>query len=123
MVRRHWTGENYIAKRVCNGYRDGQPVWRQIFGVVNDVKHDGLAASARPQIFVPTMQFTYPFTTLAIRAKGDPAALANTIRREVAALDRNQPLLDVGTMEKVVYDSVADRRFQMTLLAIFAAVA
>jgi len=123
MARRYWPGENAIGKRVSIDYRDGQPVWRQIVGVVNDVKHDGLAASARPQIFVPTMQFTYPFTTLAIRAKGDPAALANTIRREVAALDRNQPLLDVGTMEKVVSDSVADRRFQMTLLAIFAAVA
>src|SRR5215510_15138545 len=123
MARRYWLGENAIGKRVCIDYRDGRPVWRQIVGVVNDVKHDGLAASARPQIFVPTMQFTYPFTTLAIRAKGDPAALANTIRREVATLDRNQPLLDVGTMEKVVSDSVADRRFQMTLLAIFAAVA
>jgi putative ABC transport system permease protein len=123
MARRYWPGENAIGRRVSIDYRDGQPVWLQIVGVVNDVKHDGLAASTRPQIFVPTMQFTYHFTTLAIRAKGDPAALANTIRREVAALDRNQPLNDVGTMEKVVSDSVADRRFQMTLLAIFAAVA
>src|SRR5262249_23502026 len=123
MVRRYWPGENAIGKRVSIDYRDGHPVWSQIIGVVNDVKHDGFAASARPQIFVPTMQSTYPFTTLAIRAKGDPAALANTIRREVAALDRNQPLIDVGTMEKVVSDSVADRRFQMTLLSIFAAVA
>jgi putative ABC transport system permease protein len=123
MVRRYWPGENAIGKRVSIDYRDGHPVWRQIIGVVNDVKHDGFAASTRPQIFVPTMQSTYPFTTLAIRAKSDPAALANTIRREVEALDRNQPLLDVGTMEKVVSDSVADRRFQMTLLAIFAAVA
>ncbi len=123
MARRYWPGEDAIGKRVSIDIRDGRPVWRQIVGVVNDVKHDGLAASTRPHIFAPTMQLTYPFTILAIRAKGDPAALTNTIRREVAALSRNQPLIDVGTMEKVVSDSVADRRFQMTLLAVFAAVA
>jgi putative ABC transport system permease protein len=123
MARRYWPGEDAIGKRVSVDFRDGRPVWCQIVGVVNDVKHDGLAASTRPQIFVPTMQFTYHFTILAIRAKGDPAALANAIRREVAALDRNQPVLDIGTMEKVISDSVADRRFQMTLLAIFATVA
>jgi len=123
MARRYWPGEDAIGKRVSINDRDGQPVWRQIVGVVNDVKHDGLTAATRPHIYIPTMQFTYPGAILAIRAKGDPAALANTIRREVAALDRNQPLIDIGTMEKVISDSVADRRFQMTLLAIFAAVA
>jgi putative ABC transport system permease protein len=123
MARRYWPGEDAIGKRVSIDVRDGQPVWRQIVGVVNDVKHDGLAAATRPHIYIPTMQLTYPGAILAVRAKGDPAALANTIRREVAALDRNQPLIRVETMEKVISDSVADRRFQMTLLAIFATVA
>jgi putative ABC transport system permease protein len=123
MARRYWPGEDAIGKRVSIDVRDGQPVWRQIVGVVNDVKHDGLAGAARPHIYVPTMQLNYPGAILAIRAKGDPAALANTIRREVAALDRNQTLIGVETMEKVISDSVADRRFQMTLLAIFAVVA
>jgi putative ABC transport system permease protein len=123
MARRYWPGEDAIGKRVSIDARDGQPIWRQIVGVVHDVKHDGLAGATRPHIYIPTMQLTYPGAILAIRAKGDPAALANTIRREVAALDRNQPLIGVETMEKVISDSVADRRFQMTLLAIFAAVA
>jgi putative ABC transport system permease protein len=123
MARRYWPGEDAIGKRVSFEVRDGQPVWRQIVGVVNDVKHDDLTAATRPHIYVPTMQLTSPFAILAIRAKGDPAALVGAIRREVAALDRNQPLANIGTMEKVVSDSVADRRFQMTLLAVFAAVA
>jgi len=123
MAHRYWPGEDAIGKRVSINDRDGQPVWRLIVGVVNDVKHDGLMAATRPHIYVPTMQLTHPGAILAVRAKGDPAALANTIRREVAALDRNQPLIGVETMEKVISDSVADRRFQMTLLAIFAAVA
>jgi putative ABC transport system permease protein len=123
MARRYWPDEDAIGKRVSIDDLDGQPIWRQVVGVVNDVKHDGLIASTRPVIYIPTMQFTYPGTILAIRAKGDPAALAYTIRRQVAALDRNQPLLDVGAMEKVLSDSLAERRFQMTLLAIFASVA
>jgi predicted permease len=123
MARRYWPGEDAIGKRVSINYRDGRPVWRQIVGIVNDVKHDGLTAAARPQIYVPTMQLTWSGAILAIRAKGDPAALASTIRQQVAAIDRNQPVLHIGTMEEVLSDSVADRRFQMTLLAIFAAVA
>ena len=123
LARRYLPGGDAIGKRVSIDNRDGQPIWRQIVGVVNDVTHDGLTASTRPQIYVPTMQFTYPGTILAIRAKGDPAALANTIRREVAALDRKQPVIHIETMEKVLSDSVAERRFQMTLLAIFAAMA
>ena len=123
MASRYWPGEDAIGKRVSIDGRNGQPVWREIVGVVNDVKHDGLTAATRPHIYIPTMQLTWPGTILAIRAKGDQAALANTIRREMAAVDRNQPARDIGTMEKVVNDSVADRRFHMTLLAIFAAVA
>jgi predicted permease len=123
MARRYWPGEDAIGKRVSVDYRDGRPVWRQVIGIVNDVKMDELAAAARPQIYVPTMQLTWSAAILAIRAKGDPAALANTIREQVAAIDRNQPVLHIGTMEEVLSDSVTDRRFQMTLLAIFAAVA
>ncbi len=123
MARRYWPGEDAIGKRVSINHRDGQPIWRQIVGIVNDVKHDGLAAATRPQIYIPTMQFTFPGTILAVRAKGDPTALAKTIRQQVAAIDRNQPVLDIGTMEEVLSDSVAGRRFQMMLLAIFAAVA
>jgi putative ABC transport system permease protein len=123
MARRYWPGEDAIGKRVSINYRDGRPIWRQIVGIVNDVKMDELAAAARPQIYVPTMQLTLSAAILAIRAKGDPVALANTIRQQVAAIDRNQPVLHIGTMAEVLSDSVADRRFQMTLLAIFAAVA
>jgi putative ABC transport system permease protein len=123
MARRYWPVEDAIGKRLSIEVRDGKPVWRQIVGVVNDVKHDGLAASTRPQIYVPTMQLTWPGAILAIRAKGDPAALADTIRRQVAAVSRNQPVRDIGTMEKALSDSVADRRFQMTMLVIFAVVA
>src|SRR5262249_31567944 len=90
MTHRYWPGEDAIGKRVSVDFRDGQPVWRQVVGVVNNVKHDGLTAAVRPHIYIPTMQMTYPSAILAIRAKGDPTALANTIRREVAALDMNQ---------------------------------
>jgi putative ABC transport system permease protein len=123
MARRYWPGEDAIGKRVSIDGRDGQPIWRQIIGIVNDVKLDNLSESPRPQIYIPTMQLTRSIAILVIRAKGDPLTLAKTIRQEVAAIDRNQPVLDIGTMEEVLSDSVADSRFQMTLLAIFAAVA
>jgi putative ABC transport system permease protein len=123
MARRYWPGEDAIGKRVSIDDRDGRPIWRQIVGIVNDVKLDSLSESPRPQIYTPTMQLTRSIAFLVIRAKGDPLTLAKTIRQEVAAIDRSQPVLDIGTMEEVLSDSVADRRFQMTLLAIFAAVA
>jgi putative ABC transport system permease protein len=124
LVQLYWPNEDPIGKRLSiNNDSDGKPVWRQIVGVVKDVKHDGLAKQPRPVIFSPLLQYPVPYTILAIRTHTDPSSLSPAIRRAVTAVDSEQPIFRINTMERFISDSVSDSRFQTQLLTVFAAVA
>jgi putative ABC transport system permease protein len=99
------------------------PNWWTIVGVVRDVKTDRLDASAVPMMYRSVLQVSNLNLTLVVRAEGDPAALAESMRREVRAVDPNEPLFGVRTMDGVVAAAMAERRFTMQLLALFAATA
>jgi len=134
MAERHWPGEEAVGKRIAYaGIGRGQeqnPEWIEVVGVVGDIKHRGLDLESKPEIYVPVYQPLFsnrptpPLSLyVAVRTKGDPAALATAVRREVAAVDPEQPLANVRTMEERLAESVAQRRFNMTLLGVFACVA
>jgi ABC-type antimicrobial peptide transport system permease subunit len=74
-------------------------------------------------MYRPFLQEPRPFGFLAVRTRSDPAALTAGVRSEVLALDRNRPVYDVATMEERLATSVADRRFNLLLLGLFALVA
>jgi putative ABC transport system permease protein len=99
------------------------PNWWTIVGVVRDVKSDRLEASTQPMFYRSVLQVSNLNLTLVVRAQGDPAALAESMRREVRAVDPNEPLFGVRTMSAVVAAAMAERRFTMQLLALFAATA
>ena len=97
-----------------------------IAGVVGDVKQSGLTRSVMPEIFIPYQQGIEGLTqsmSLVVRGTSDPSTLMPAIRREVLAVDPNQPIYNVQTMEAVILKSVSDRRLNMLLLTIFAGVA
>jgi predicted permease len=119
LVQLYWPNEDPIGKRLSIN----DNVWRQIVGVVKDVKHDGLAKQPRPVIYVPLLQYPLPFTTLAVRTHTDPSSLSPAIRRAVTAVDSEQPIFRINTMERFISDSVSDSRFQTQLLTVFAVVA
>ncbi|MET0623131.1 MAG: ABC transporter permease [Pyrinomonadaceae bacterium] len=134
MAERHWPGEEAVGKRIAyagigRGH-DQTPEWIEVVGVVGDVRHRGLDLESKPEIYVPVYQPLFsnrPVPPLslyvAVRTSGDPAALAAAVRREVAAVDPEQPVANVRTMEERLAESVAQRRFNMTLLGVFACVA
>ena len=94
-----------------------------IVGIVRDVKSAQLESSAAPQMYRAVAQISNLNLTLVVRTKNDPAALADAVRREVRAVDPNEPVFAVRTMEDVVATAMAERRFTMLLLALFAATA
>jgi putative ABC transport system permease protein len=94
-----------------------------IVGIVHDVKHNSLAAPAPPQLYVSYLQSADTQMTLVIRTVGDPLQVVAAARNEVKAVDPDQPVANVRTMEKIVAASVARPRFNMLLLGIFATVA
>jgi putative ABC transport system permease protein len=111
-----------IGKRLTIWRDENFP--REIVGVVGDTKADGLEAESGAQIYVPHAQDPgWNFMALVVRTASDPAAFAATLRREVQALDKDQPVYNLRTMDGVVANSLGTRRVSMQLFAVFACAA
>ena len=121
LVRKFFPNENPLGQRITVG--DGGPNPCEIVGVVCDVKGSGLDAAVDAEMYLPMLQRCWGYVELVARTAGDPLAVANTVRDEVWALDKDQPLHNIRTLDQLVTNSVAQRRFAMLLLGIFAGVA
>lgn len=123
MARAYWPDEDPIGKRVAFDQTNGAPNWREIVGVVRDVKHSSLDATSKPEMYIPFAQFPIFFQTVVLRTTGDPLSLVAAARSEVLAVNKDQPISNIHTMEELLSNSIAQRRFNMLLLSVFAAVA
>jgi putative ABC transport system permease protein len=126
LAKKFWPNEEAIGKRIS--FSMDEPKWYQIVGVVGNVKHRGLDTEEKPEIYVPFLQplfrdGTVPSMYVVVRTIGEPAAITGLLRNEVSAIDRDQPISSVLTMEQRISDSVAPRRFNMFLLTLFATLA
>ena len=96
----------------------------QIVGVVGNVRHQALDVAPRAELYQPIAQAGWPRMFFAVRtAAGNPLALAPAVQAAVASVDKNVALGNVRTMEDLVARSLAQRRFTMLLLTIFAGIA
>jgi putative ABC transport system permease protein len=124
MARKYWPGEDPVGQRIVFEGTAQQPRWREVVGIVGHVKNQGLEGESRVQYYVPYAQSANsPNLFLAVRAAGDPATLAPAARGAIAEVDKDMPVYRVTTMERMVADSMAQRRFSMFLFGIFAAIA
>jgi putative ABC transport system permease protein len=122
LARRYWTNPvDALGKRVRVG--DEKRPWRTVVGIVGDVKQYGLDTPSTMQVYMPHQQSPSQQMTLVVRAGGDAASLTAAVRNEIWAVDKDQPVYNIRTMEQVLSKSVAQRRFNMLLLGVFAMVA
>ncbi|HZU24730.1 MAG TPA: ABC transporter permease [Bryobacteraceae bacterium] len=124
-ARRFFPGENPIGKRVQPGLADGilKHPWREIVGVVGDVKVHGLTTEAEAQYYLPFAQAVITSPALLVRTGSDPASLIAPVRRELAQMDSQSAMYNAGPMRDSVYQSAAQPRFRTMLLTSFAALA
>jgi putative ABC transport system permease protein len=124
MATRFWPNEDPIGKRISTATSNGQQTqWQTIVGVVGSVRHLGLDVAPRPEIYYHT-NTNPPFgPVVVIRTTGDPQRLISIARAKVRELDRNAAISNVNTMDQLVAQSVAQRRFGMFLVSVFAALA
>ena len=122
-VRRMFPGQDPIGKRV-RSWRD-ENVYREIVGVVGDVRYFSAGDEIRPVVYVPQAQATWDTMVVLVRSREglDSGAVLPELRRAVAGVDPRLPLDDVQTMDEVFARSVAPRRFGALLLVGFAAIA
>jgi putative ABC transport system permease protein len=122
-ANRIWPGEDPLGKIVQIG--GPKRPWRTVVGVVGDVRHEGLDGPQKLQIYVPEAQWFDPDSdmTLVIRTNGNPTALAAAAREALWSVSRNVRITEVASMDKVIGASVAQRRFPMMMLGLFATAA
>jgi putative ABC transport system permease protein len=119
-ARRFWPGGSPTGSRVQLG---GTEVWREVVGVVGDVKHWGLDANVNPEMYLPIAQTPTGFMNVVVRARGEPAALMETVRGVVRRFDKQLPAGRMRTMDDVMATWLSPRRFVFVLLGVFAGVA
>ena len=91
--------------------------------MVGDIKSDGFDAPSVPHIYVPMGQFAPVNAVVFLRSRGEAGNLGEAVRREVEKVDPNIPVHSISSMNEIITRSLADRRFALELLGIFAAVA
>jgi predicted permease len=123
-------GGDLIGQRVAFGL--GQSDWLRIIGVVGDIRYDGVdVTNSRGALYVPVAQgresgpvssFFMP-RDLAIRTTGNPMTLASALQKEIWAINPNQPVADIRTLDPLVDGQIADRKVQTGLLSTFSGLA
>jgi predicted permease len=119
--KRVFPGENPIGKRLNLCWTIPNPA--EIVGVVANARQKELANAPQPTIFVANAQAPMYFATLVARAASDPRQIARSIESAVHRVNPEQAISDVQTMDEVFSNSVAQPRFQLVLLAVFAGIA
>lgn len=136
MARRFWPHEDALGKQIrpqfpeMNAYwiPESKHLWLPFVGVVGNVRQDGRIGVPQdqanlPQMYLPYRQNPSSIMHLMVRTSTDPLAWTAAVRAEVYAVDRDQPVFDVKTMEEVVAESFSGSRVLTLLLGAFAALA
>jgi len=118
---RYFQGEDPIGRRLNNG-TPAKPDWRTIIGVVGDIKQFGPEEEARPTLYVPFSQKAWPLLGFVVRGTGEPTQLAGPLRAAVGAVDADQPLSYMMTLDDLVSDTLITRRVTLYVLLAFAGV-
>jgi putative ABC transport system permease protein len=127
MARQFWPGTEALGKRFKPGGPDSPLPWTTIVGIVADVRQMGADAPVKAEMYFPYRQIAggtaFMPRDLVIRTSVEPAGLAAAIRREIYAIDPNQPISDIRTMDDILSEETAARELGMLLLTTFAGLA
>ena len=120
-ARRFFPDENPVGKRILTGAAQVQP--REIIGVVGDVRQIGLDTSPAEAFYLSSNQRPQLAMSVVVRTEGAPLSLSSAVRGRVLAIDKDQPIASLQTMDEVITSSVSGQRFTSMLLGAFAGVA
>ncbi len=124
MAGQLWPDQDPLGRRIkFPGNEKNPEQWRTIVGVVKDVSQYALDKKPPMQIYLPLTQQPTSFNTIVVRTDSEPTGMSNAVRREVLAVDKDQAVFNVTTLEQLMGDSIANRRFFMFLLLVFAVLA
>jgi putative ABC transport system permease protein len=131
LARRYWPDQNPIGMQIRLKFPPTKTPWQPvardslltIVGVVGDVREWEWGEARVGQVYLPYAQNPSRIMRLVVRTIGDPAAIAPAVRHAVASVDPSQPITEIHTMDQLLSQAVSQRRLNMLLLAVFAAIA
>ena len=122
LARQLWPGEFPIGKRLRQGAADSKSAWREVIGMVADVKQKGLEKEAPLQVYLPLALHNSASVGLIVRTEGAPLALTKSVEQTIRSLDKDLPLRS-RSMDEVLGNAMARQRLTLKLLAILAVLA
>jgi putative ABC transport system permease protein len=122
LARQYWKDSNPVGRQIKFGFGRGLQ-GLTIIGVVGDIKSDGFEAPSVPHIYVPLGQFAPVNAVVFLRSNLGAEYLGEAVRHELQSVDSNVPVHSISSMDQIIARSVADRRFALELLGVFAALA
>jgi putative ABC transport system permease protein len=123
-VRAYFPDENPIGKRVKPGVSlTNETPWREIVGVVRNVKHRSQKHDYDPELYVPHAQLPMWGMALVVRTEGDPKAVARALQAEATSIDKDIPVYRLKTMDQYLGTAMAKPRFNALLLGMFGVLA
>ena len=123
MAQQLWPNQDPIGRRIHYGGITDKDPWETLVGVVGRVKQYTLDSDSRIALYLPQTQYPTRAMNVVLRSGADPAALAPAVKQQIHELDSDLPLYNVRTMNQRLEESLAQRRFAMLLLTLFAGVA
>jgi putative ABC transport system permease protein len=125
LARQFFPNEDPIGHRINipNDAPGTPPVWREIVGVVADIKHYGVDKETTSQSYEPFAQSPFDSLNIVLRTSGSPAAMLSSLRPAVYAVDKDQPIGSIRPLEEIMAEKISQQRFAMMLLSVFSIVA
>ena len=121
LARQFFPNEDPIGKRIL--VTNGPDVWRQIVGIVGDIKQYGVDKETTSQTYEPYAQYPFRSLNVVLRTSDSGASLAGALRPAVYAVDKDQPVGTIQPLEEILGATIAKQRFAMLLLIVFSSVA
>jgi putative ABC transport system permease protein len=119
LARRYWPNQNPIGKHIIMGRQPAS----EVVGVAVDVKNRGLALDPQLQLYFPFSQLPWGNMNLLVRTATDPHAIVSSVRAQIAAIDPDQPVTNIQTVDELMEGSLAPTRLLLLLLGVFSGVA
>ena len=122
MARKFFAGEEPLGRRLDFGDGAKEGLW-EIVGVVGDVRHEGLDEVPEPEVYVAHAKSPARSMTVVLRSGNDPTQFVAAAQTELRALDAEQPLFNVRTMDRAVREDIAPQKLATWMMGVFAVIA
>jgi putative ABC transport system permease protein len=123
LARTLWPGEDAVGKRLKQGWPEGDGPWREVIGIVSDIKLEGVDQDTPMQAFLPLTQEPPRSVAIVARTSVDPMNAARDVETVVQSLDKDMPVTKMQPMTALMSDAISRQRLSMVVLAVFAIVA